>query len=157
VANWGAWVSLYACASLGASHGLMDLGGHTLMLPPVMLWKDIFNFMAGRLPSFLTLLHALWMIHSIEVYFYEVASDRWMDDVCRVCPLCRGNVCEPKAVDTGVETALETWSTLITYGSCRYCTRNTTPVFYPSSFWYLCLLYILSQFHGMLKLLIINA
>jgi hypothetical protein len=79
-----------------------------------MLWKDIFNFMAGRSPSFLTLLHALWMIHSIEVYFYEVASDRWMDDVCRVCPLCRGNVCEPKAVDTGVETALETWSTLIT-------------------------------------------
>jgi hypothetical protein len=114
VANWGAWVSLYACASLGASHGLMDLGGHTLMLPPVMLWKDIFNCMAGRLPSFLTLLHASWMIHSIEVSFYEVASDRWMDDVCRVCPLCRGNVCEPKAVDTGVETALETWSTLIT-------------------------------------------
>jgi hypothetical protein len=25
-----------------------------------------------------------------------------------VCPLCRGNVCELKAVDTGVETALET-------------------------------------------------
>jgi hypothetical protein len=40
-----------------------------------------------------------------EVYSYNPAPDGG-NGVCSVCPLCRGNVCEPKAVDSGVEAAV---------------------------------------------------
>jgi hypothetical protein len=44
--------------------------------------------------------------HKLDVHRYDPAPDRGNGGVCRVCPLCRGNVCEPKAVETGVETAV---------------------------------------------------
>ncbi|CAM6038685.1 unnamed protein product [Sphagnum compactum] len=38
--------------------------------------------------------------------YHKNCVDKWLTEIHGVCPLCRGNVCEPKAVDSGVEAAV---------------------------------------------------
>lgn len=43
--------------------------------------------------------------------YHKACVDKWLKEVHRVCPLCRGDVCDMKPLETSVQIAAESEST----------------------------------------------